>query len=68
VRNLSPKQRVKTTISQNQVFGSYKQQTLAEQEHYNEFGESQVLQEEPLAYQKYSSKYLEPNEKAQYIK
>lgn len=68
-RNLSPKNRVKTTISQNQGYGGYRQQHNEQQEQqYNQFGESQVLQEEQAAYQKYSSKYVEPNEKAQYIK
>lgn len=66
-RNLSPKNRVKTTVSQNPGYGTFRQQNEQEQQ-YNQFGESQVLQEEQAAYQKYSSKYVEPNEKAQYIK
>lgn len=64
-RNLSPKNRVKTTVSHNQ---GYRQQQSEQEQQYNQFGESQVLQEEQAAYQKYSSKYVEPNEKAQYIK
>jgi hypothetical protein len=63
-RTLSPKQRVKTTVSQNPYL-PYRQPIEQQQERY-EFGESQVVQEEP--YQKYSSKYVEPSEKAQYIK
>lgn len=64
-RTLSPKQRVKTAVSQNPPYLFAQQQ---QQEQYAGFGESQVLQEEPTAYQKYSSKYVEPSEKAQYIK
>lgn len=52
-RTLSPKARVKTTVSQMPPY-----RPVHEQQEQYEFGESQVLQEEPASYNRYSSKYL----------
>lgn len=44
VRTVSPNQRIKTTMSQNQAYG-FRQSTVEPQEQYqyNQFGESQIL-------------------------